>query len=363
LGVKLFGDPLPVGQKVLLLDHSGRTVLLDPENSQNVYQPASEATLPEGANPQQVMRILDDAGNTHLAAPLEGGRALALAELATAESGTLIWQTIGLPEPLQGRPCICGPFLVAPCADGVLYRVPMAAGVTLPINEQPSYWMPGQNKKPGPETADVYPLAPNAILLVAAGRDIRRMEMREEQNVTAWRQAGGSFEPESKLAGSLLRSGDRALVVDETGRVYAFDLADPGTGRGSWNLGGRPTGEPFLRAGKLLAVVDGRKLVAVAPEQLESDQPLWSTEVLRGRIRGQPVLDGDVLLVADESRKVTAIQMADGKAAWFVRLPARIGPSAATVPFGKDRILVPLADGTFSVVPKPAEKQVAAAVE
>jgi hypothetical protein len=221
--------------------------------------------------------------------------------------------------------------------------------------------MPGLNKDPGPERADAYPLNSTAILLVAAGRDIRRLEIQESKNVTTWQQVGGSFESESPLVGQVLQISDRALATDATGTVYAFDVSDPGKGRGTWKLGGSPTGEPFLRGDKLLAVIEGRKLVAIAPGAAENDQPLWSTEPFRGRIRGQPVLWDDVLLVADESRRVTAIRLADGQPAWFVRLPARIGPAAAVVPFGQDRILVPLADGTFSVVPKPEEKPAEAA--
>lgn len=362
LGVKLFGDPILLGQQVLLLDRSGRTAVLDPESSQTIYQPTGEATLPAGADPQKLIRIADDSGRAYLAVPLSDGRELAIAPLHSPENGVLVWERITLPEPLQGRPCICGDFLIAACADGILRRVPLRPGVSLAVNEQPFHWMPGLNKDPGPERADAYPLSPASILLVAAGRDIRRLEIHDVQNVTRWRQAGGSFESESPLLSPVLTVGERGLATDITGLASAFDVSDPGKLRGAWKLGGRPTGEPFLRGDKLLAVVEGRTLVAIAPGSPENGQPLWSTEPLRGRIRGQPVLSGDVLLVADESRLVTAIQLADGQPAWTVGVSARIGPAAAAVPFGKDRILVPLADGTFSVVPTPAvEKQVAGA--
>lgn len=357
LGVKLFGDPLPVGQKVLVIDHSGRTLLLDPDNSEAIYQPSSEFSLPPGGDPQKIIRIRSDQGNPYLALPLADGKQLALAHLDGSQDGPLVWEIIPLAEALQGRPCICGDFLVIPGAEGTLRRHSLKAGVSVPINEQPVDWMPGPvgiSKKPGPQRAALFPLGPASILLVAAGRDVRSMEIRDEGNVTSWQQIGGSFESEAPLIGQVLIYRDRALVVDENGKVYAFKGADPGDSRGIWSLGGKPTGEPFLRGDKLLAVVDGRKLVAIAPDAPnENGEPLWASEPFNGRIRGQPVVSGNLLLVTDESRRVTALNLADGKAAWTVRLPARIGPCAAAVPFGDDRILVPLSDGTFQVLPRP----------
>jgi hypothetical protein len=301
-----------------------------------------------------------------LAVPLDDGQELALCDLSAQQEGALRWQTVKLRERLQGRPAICGDFLVFPAADGTLDRVPLKAGVRRPPNPVTEYWMPsqrpGENRLPGPETASIHPLGPSEILLTAAGRSIRRMEVYEQDNVTQWRQVGGEFSSDARLVGETLVIGDRALVADEAGHVHSFDVADPGKTRGFWRLGGRPTGEPFLRGDKLVAIVDGRKLVCIDPQAAGSDQPLWSTDPLRGRIRGQPALDGDLLLVAEESRRstpaiVTAIRLDDGQPAWSVRVPARIGPAAAAVPFGPDRILVPLADGTFSIVRKPAEEK------
>jgi len=70
-----------------------------------------------------------------------------------------------------------------------------------------------------------------------------------------------------------------------------------------------------------------------------------------------PVLVGDTLLVADSSRRVTGIRLSDGKAAWTMPLGMRSGPSAAPVPYGKQRMMVPLVDGTLFVLPIPEEEE------
>lgn len=356
LGVRLDGDPLLVGEQVLLVDHTGRTVLIDPESSQDVYQPSVESSLPADALRERTV-IADDLGRRYLLARLGEAKQIALAALDAAAEN-LVWQTIALPEKLQGQPCICGDYLVMPGSDGILHRVPLVPGARPAIDDQPHYWMPGNRKSPGPETAKLYAVGPRAILLAAARREVRRLDLVEQNNITSWRE-GKVFDCEAPLMGDVLVTGSRAWATDEAGKVNFLDAADPSKILGTWQLGGRPTSNPFLRGDKLLAVIEDRKLVAVSPESGDA-QPLWTTEPFKGRIRGQPILDGEVLLVADDGRRVTALKLNTGEPAWFVRLPARIGPAATAVPFGRDRILVPLADGTLSVVPRPAEdKQLA----
>lgn len=76
-----------------------------------------------------------------------------------------------------------------------------------------------------------------------------------------------------------------------------------------------------------------------------------------GRIRGAPVLAGDVLLVAHNGREVAGVRLADGKTAWKVPLETSVGPAAAPVPFGPGKMLLPLADGTLQILSIPTPQR------
>ena len=359
LGVRLFGDPLVVGDRVVLVDHSGRTVQLEPASNQTHYEPAGFTQLPEGAEAGALLKFRDHAGGVWLGVPLEDRRKLAIARLDAPQSGAVNWQTISLPEELQGRPCLAGGHLLVPGADGHLYRVALDSTAAQPVNEVPFRWTRDDN--PGIDTAELYPLSENEVLIADGRRRVRRLALRMQNQVTRWEEVGSPFESPVPLVGDVLFDSSRAFVGDESGQLHSFDPANPGLGARTWNLGGRLTGEPFLRQGALLAVVDDRRLVCLTADRpADAAEATWKSDPFKGRIRGQPVLAGDVLLVADDSRRVTGLRLSDGKPLWSTRLPVRSGPAAAAVPFGEDRLLVPLTDGTLLVVPEPpAPKELA----
>lgn len=352
LGVKLFGDPLVTDDRVMLVDHSGRTVSLDPASEQITYQPAGATQLPPGAAATGLMRFRDDMGRTWLGVPLNDGRQLAVATLGDGVDGTVAWNVLALPDVLQGRPCVAGQFLVFPGADGHLYRVPLDKNSARPLNEVPFAW--ARDGNPGIDTAELSPLSESVLLIKDGQRRVRRLELKSDNQVTRYEDVGGAFNSSTALVGDVLVAGSRGFVADIGGRIHAFDINRPSTEPKSWNLGGRLSGQPFVRGNTLVAIVDDRRLACIFPNEANEDgAPNWISEPLKGRIRGEPVLSGGLLLATDDSRRVSGLRLSDGKQVWSKRLSAKVGPAATVVPFGPQKLLVPLSDGTLLVMPEP----------
>ena len=354
LGLNLLGDPLVWEDGAMLIDRSGRTVTVRSDS----YWAGGEA-LPEGADDSQLMRLGNTPQPTHLCVPLDGGTRLAICrvELDRPAPGPT-WTTLKLPDPLNGRPCVCGDFLVVPCSDGLLYHIRWKGDGE--NGNRPLSFGTGSNNR-----LDLVSLSSEAILLIDGRRHLRRLEFRTEDAWTRWDEIGSEFEPhgdETRFAGRPLVVLDRLFVFDTEGTLYCLEADDPGRCLASWPLSLSVTRGPVLRDGRLVAVVGDRRLICLAAEaRSEVEQPLWISEPFGGRIRGMPVLAGDTLLVADNSRQLTGIRLADGEKVWSVRLRTSLGPSATPVPCADGKMLVPLSDGTLEVMqipsPQPAETE------
>ncbi|MBI3461613.1 MAG: protein kinase [Planctomycetes bacterium] len=359
LGVTLACDPLVRGDKVVLLDQIGGIVELDPatlpppEDLPRKIPQGTPEPLPPGASASGLLRLDENVASPYLAVTLDGGYQIAVRPLFPDSPEDRQWRELKrLSHPIKGRPCILGDFLVVPCADGSVERLPLQKG-PIPANEQPFEWL-DKGRQLGPETAAMYSLDSNTMLLLD-GRRLRKFEFVTVDQLPRWRQVGSAFppdQPKAELLGRPLVAAGQIFVADSDGILHCLAADNPIKEERRWSLGGKVTSGPFLRAGQILAIVDHRKLVCVAPDVQE---PIWTTDAFRRRIRGEPVLSksGDVLLVADDNRRVTGIRLTDGQQVWERRIRIKVGPSATPVPFGADQMLVPLADGTLLLMPIP----------
>jgi len=209
---------------------------------------------------------------------------------------------------------------------------------------------------------DLYPLGPDAILMVEGRRSLTRLELHTKDGVTQWDKGASERDPDGRvyhlrdaLVDRPLVCGRELLAFDRQGRCYRLDVNNPrrplappaGTGLSLARA-------PVVRGDYLLAIDRENRIVAFAPGRGSppGGKPCWTSEdPQRRRILGEPVLSGDTLLVADNSCRVTGIGLADGKTRWQVPLKVHVGPAAAAVPWGPNHVLVPLADGTLLVLP------------
>jgi len=291
--------------------------------------------------------------------PLDGDRRLAVRSVAGPRDSGSDWKVLPLPARLHGRPCVCDDFLVVPCYDGQLYRVPLGdPSDTATANEIAFTW--ARSKPPGPNVAEAYRLGSGTILLVDDQRlRIRRLKLeRTVDDVVRWKPEGSPFLLPAAMRGHPLITAEGVYVLDAAGTLRLLDGDDPNRRLSEWTSDERITAGPFLRGGRLLAIAEDRKIVCLAPgdAKAEADFKPWTSEPFRGRIRGMPAALGDTLLVADSGRYVSGVRLGDGSVAWKAPLGVRMGPSAAPVPYGTRRMMVPLADGTLLVLPIPEEE-------
>jgi hypothetical protein len=91
-------------------------------------------------------------------------------------------------------------------------------------------------------------------------------------------------------------------------------------------------------------ILDGTRLVWLDPNQ---EQPAQEYRAKGGSIVGQPQLFEGVLVVADQSGTIVALDPVDLKAKDATyQLKGSVVPSASPVSFGPGRLFAPLSDGT-----------------
>ena len=266
-----------------------------------------------------------------------------------------------LPERLCGRPAMAGGHLFVPCVNQgenqlSVYRVPLEGASDEPQPVLPFHWLP--QHAPGQETAALCPLGSDAVLLVDQGRRLLRLEVRTKDLVRSIDQVGETFHLPEPMAGNPLLVGNQLLVFDAAGTLYRLDPANPNLEvAAAASTGIQPAAGPFLRDNRMIVIDPRQRLVCFSTGPASEGKPCWiSADPNRGRIRGDPVLVREVLLVADNSRNVAGIRLRDGQTLWKEPLRVHVGPAAAAVPYGRDKVLVPLADGTLLVLsPKPSK--------
>jgi outer membrane protein assembly factor BamB len=356
LGLNILGDPLVYEDYVVLVDQAGRTLAQQPRPGfvhsrlpRKVLLPGEQG-LPPGADDASPMCLGEPPGPVHLAVTLDQGRKVAVRPVRIPFGDDEPWQEVTLHGQLQGRPCVCSGFLVAPCSDGQLYRFPLGPGSVLGRNEVSFTW--AEFKTPGADTAQVYSMGPDTVLLVDGARRIRRLQLRTEGDVTEWKEVGTAFYSTSPLTAQPLTLGQDIYVCDSEGTLLRLDATNPVRCLRRWPLGAQVTAGPVLRKDRLLLVLEGRKLMWIDPD---AARPCWTSKPLPGRIVGMPSRAGNTLLVADTSRRLTGLSVDSGEKLWSEPLGVRVGPAAAAVPYGAEKVLVPLVDGSVLVLPIAAE--------
>jgi hypothetical protein len=329
--------------------------------------------LPEGMDENHVLRLGEPPGPVYLLASDEQGSKLAARGIQppnseTAEWPVQPWTVLPLParETLYGRPCVLDGTLVVPClyqAQGQVSLKMLPLGDGRARGDVREYtWTPNYPTAMG--KIDLYPLGSDAILMVEGRRSLTRLELRTKDGVTQWDKGATERDPDGRvyhlreaLVDRPLVCGRELLAFDVQGRCYRLDVNNPRRELAPPAATGLSLARAPVICGEYLLAIDREnRIVAFAPGRGSppGGKPCWTSEDRqRRRILGEPVLSGDTLLVADNSRHVTGIGLADGRTRWQVPLKVHVGPAAAAVPYGPNHVLVPLADGTLMVLPIP----------
>jgi hypothetical protein len=139
----------------------------------------------------------------------------------------------------------------------------------------------------------------------------------------------------------------RVLVADASDTLTLLDGERLQTLR-RWAFAGKITSGPFLRGPHVGCILDKKRLVWLDPDQ---EQPAWEY-AFDAEVVGMPLLVENVLVIADAAGQMRALDPATGgpRGPGYT-FRANVAPASAPLPFGPDRLFVPLSDGTAMLVP------------
>ncbi|MCI0462639.1 MAG: PQQ-binding-like beta-propeller repeat protein [Gemmataceae bacterium] len=346
LGMVPRGQPVVVGDQVLARDVSGRLLLFNSER----IRPGPESSWHVGG--RVVPGRVGDAGDAfHLLAEPDGSTAHALASVRRQSGPALVVraftrgkepgepQEFPLPAALAGVPALIGDGVILPLANGVLARQPLAGGGVL----TGPYWRAPHADEQA--AGYVVPIGADDFLVTDGSRGLARRYLEGKE----WmRRAGKELKYRIVSAPAVLPSpdgkGEPQVCVADTADTVTLLNGVTLEEEGRWKLSGRITAGPLVRGGGIVCILEGRRLVWLAPLQ---DDPPWQPVEFHSDVVGEPQWVDGVLVVAEQRGRFHALDPATGQPAgpgYAVRASA--APAAAPVPFGPDRLFAPLTDGT-----------------
>jgi hypothetical protein len=248
---------------------------------------------------------------------------------------------VPLPAPLQGRPELADGFLLLPLANGIVVRVDLGDGTLV---NGPDWRAAGAEEQAAGYLAL---LSPTEFVLTDGSRGLARIASADGKS---WDRRAAQTLPFRIVARPVL------VPAGSKGNVCVLDASDTVTLLEPerlailmrWNLGGKVTAGPFVRAGAIGCVVARNQLVWLDPQKQE---PAW-TYTFDADVVGEPQLIDGMLVVADVAGQFIALDPASGRLLGpRFALKANVAPTAAPMPFGPGRAFVLLTDGTIIVLP------------
>lgn len=348
LGLNLAVDPIVMEKGILLIDRSGRMLGIGKDQlaaqdgrPQRIQRPAQNQ-LPKGASAEQLIRLPAPDGGFFLLAATNGGKRLAIRRFddqAVAHAG---WTTCDLPSKLRGKPAVFGNFLLVPGEDGVLYTL-RCQGDRQSDDILPFPMERGDRR----ETTGVrIAVLPGELVCLIDGPRLRWLELHSEAGIRQWKDTRQPLICAASILGEPQRVDGHLIVLDHAGFVYTRPVDGGHAGLvPPWRLTDKSLSEPFLVGDRVFVIADRRVLLCFGSG--DQGEPMWTSEPFPGRICGRPAKRDDRLLVTDTGGNVTALDRRDGKLLWRQSLSVDVGPAAAAVPIDRDRVLVPLTDGTL----------------
>jgi outer membrane protein assembly factor BamB len=370
LGVITKGDPLRIGDAVVvldqgggfyrvetkpLLDKSGAAWLLD--EKWLLSQPARGFTAYTGLIPGP-----DGSAFALMVGDGEQAGKLLIRKYSDADKKVNDSSVPAAALP-AGQPVVFGKFFVIPLANGNLYRIPLDGGNAL---QQGPTWR--GDRLPGSVSCYLAPINDEELYASDGARNIARWY---------WSSTNQGFEMRGRLqlterpgATPIVVPGvpPRLVVADSRGNLTMWDgdkLAPPVMR--SWRTDKNNLPAARVADGlRLMANADstqqivysaGGRLVVLPPDR---DKPKWISPGPVKAIEGRPVFDGDRVILTDRSGLVRVLDAKTGQATGDdFQLVGSHAFAAAAVPVGNNRFLVPLADGTLvlgELKPRPTEE-------
>lgn len=355
LGVLCRGEPVTLGDKVLLLDQSGGLFQFNPKEHAggNGWESAGQRVVPPLAAAPRGPYLL----------PAEDGKAVDLVALSPLgrlvvrryEPGKKIelhsYGSFGLPSSPPAR--LSKGLVLAMEKDGLLVFLP-ADGKGAGDRGQEWRAPHADRDVPGFVTA----LGGDEFVSTDGSRGMTR---RRWSGGRDFEEKTSSEDLSARIVTPPLvlppaKNGDIRLCAADANGVLTLwsDTAAGGKGQKwkretSWQLQGRITAGPFPLGKHIGCIVDRRRLVCI--DLAKDDNFAWQYQDERHVIVGTPHVANGELLLALQSGTFVALDATTGqpKAPGY-RLKANVAPMATPVPFGNGRFLAPLSDGTLMIL-------------
>jgi outer membrane protein assembly factor BamB len=336
LGIVLRGDAVPVDGKLLAMNQTSSLMRFDPTRDGTARREwqlgGQRLSSPLGESVQRAPAFLLTApdGRTvySLNVPTKG---TAVIVRRVAEGRERERKTFPLSAPLAGTPAVGEDYLLLPLADGTLVWQPWEGRVRY------GTWRTLQADRNA--RGHVVHLGPGEFMTTDGFRGLSH-----------WRWQEGDAPKEKKIevpdaivAAPVLGPGTGELcVADGSGTIRVLQTENLQTVR-QWPVNGKITAGPFVRGSAIGCVVNHNRLVWI---NTGVDSP-WEFQAA-GEIVGQPQVVKDSVVVVDQSGQLVALDPANGtpRGAPFI-LKGSVAPAAAAIPFGPDRLFVPLTDGSI----------------
>jgi hypothetical protein len=352
LGLLCRGEPVTIAGQVLMLDQGGGLFRFDPKDH------ADDGTTWGGAG-ELVAPALASAARGPYLLPSDDGKALDILALSPLgrpvlrhyEPGKKVENRSYLSKSLPSTaPARIGSGLVLALEDGLLLHLPREGKG---VGDTGPEWRARHADRDAP--GFVASLGGDEFVATDGSRGLTRWRWggaRDFEKRTASEDLPARIVTTPLVLPSEKDGSVRVCVADARGVLTLLhDTAAGGKGwtpGRSWALKGRITAGPFLRGSHVGCVLDRRRLVWIDPSK---DSVAWEYHDANSVMVGTPQMMNNELIVALQSGKFVALDPATGKTAGGgYRLKANVAPLAAPVPFGKDRLLAPLSDGTLMIL-------------
>ena len=364
LGMIAKGDPLRIGDSVLLLDQGGALYrieaprLADLAGAAGLVDEKWTVFGPPTAGYTPITGLIPGPGDTAfvlLANDSPTDRRLLVRKYGP--KGGKADKEFPVRAFLAGQPVVSGNFLIIPLADGTLWRVPIE---TLDRLEDGPSWR--GERQPATVTCYLTPIDEDTLFASDGGRTVRRWLW--ESKTRGFEKRGSITLTDRVVAAPAVLPGNRLVVADATGAVTMWDGDKMGPPNPPVLRAWRPGETAGLPAG---AITDGLHAVKDADDQPRilyavngqyvllspnADAYKWLGPAPERGVEGRPVVEPKRMILTDRAGVVRVIDAATGKPTGEeYRITGSHAVAAAAVPLDAGRVIVPLADGTVVLGP------------
>lgn len=343
LGLVCQSGPLVQGGRIFMQDREGGLFLFDPARDtlapDQEWRSAGRLLAPPVREAEGIPPFLLSSPGGQSSVSILSTKGGTVLEVRQQKADQVASRTFTLRQPLAGTPAVGPDYLVLPLKDGSFVWQSLEGKMTR--------FGPGWRAAQAPWSArgHVVHLAPDEFLTTDGLRGLTRW--RWPANETNPRQEASGTLPSLIVAPPLILPENRIGVADATNTVRILKAGDLQPAGREWAINGTITGNLYRMGDFLACVVDQKRLVWL--DRVEGAKREFTASAA---IVGQPQLVQGAIVVADLAGKLTGVDPATGKEIGpGFTLRSGTAPAGTPVPFGEERLFVPLIDGTIMLVP------------